>query len=326
MRLSLRAQIALILLGVTGLTVALVGIPVLNLMERALVEQQLMSGRRITELAARTIEADLDSGLALDHPEQREVVTRVAGRFFESGLFDRLELFGADGSRLSGFPIAEGGRAESLGPPRGTAEQDSDQARLVDLAGIGRVVVVERELAPGGQALGVLRAILSAGTSMEQLETARLLTALYALLDAVLVLIVGYLLLTRIVVTPIRRVGVATQRVAAGDYASRLDVRSRNEIGALAVSFNHMLDRLEAGRHALEEQVTALQAAKIQLERAQAAIIRGQRLASVGRLAAGVAQTTPEPPTRRSPNPTSATSSGRPRSWSRRSPGFVTFG
>jgi two-component system, NtrC family, sensor kinase len=130
---------------------------------------------------------------------------------------------------------------------------------------------------------------LAGGVGGERLETARLFTLLYGALAALLALAIGFARLSRLIVAPIRRLRVATERVAAGDHASRLELASANEIGDLATSFNHMLDRLDAGRRALEAQVAALQAAQRELERTQRAMIRGEKLASVGRLAAGVA-------------------------------------
>ena len=49
---------------------------------------------------------------------------------------------------------------------------------------------------------------------------------------------------TRRVVRPVRAVAVAAGRVAGGDLTSRVEVGSRDEIGALATSFNTMADTL----------------------------------------------------------------------------------
>lgn len=44
---------------------------------------------------------------------------------------------------------------------------------------------------------------------------------------------------------PINRLAETSRKFAAGDYASRVNVRARNEIGELAETFNHMAEALE---------------------------------------------------------------------------------
>ncbi|MCA9561944.1 MAG: HAMP domain-containing protein [Myxococcales bacterium] len=157
-------------------------------------------------------------------------------------------------------------------------------ARRIELAG-GDYVVVAHELV-NGQRLAVVADLSDLD---ERMATATVATVLYAVLASLFVAIVGYLALTRLIVTPARRISLAAERVAAGDHASRVDVRSANEIGRMAESLNRMLDRLESGRLDLEQKVVALNKAHHELAQAQDAMIRGEKLATVGALAAGVA-------------------------------------
>ena len=85
----------------------------------------------------------------------------------------------------------------------------------------------------------------------------------------------GAWLLRGRVVSPLAELAQGTRRVAAGDLATRIRAQGPAELAELAVSFNRMAESLEADRAALE--------------RAQEALARGRRLASVGQLAAGVA-------------------------------------
>ncbi|HTO05832.1 MAG TPA: ATP-binding protein [Myxococcota bacterium] len=85
----------------------------------------------------------------------------------------------------------------------------------------------------------------------------------------------GAWLLRRRVVSPLAELARGTRRVAAGDLAARIATQGPAELEDLAASFNRMAEALEADRAALE--------------RAQDALARGRRLASVGQLAAGVA-------------------------------------
>jgi signal transduction histidine kinase len=53
------------------------------------------------------------------------------------------------------------------------------------------------------------------------------------------------LLLAKTMVTPIQSLTRAAERVASGDFSSKLDTESKDEIGVLANTFNDMADQLE---------------------------------------------------------------------------------
>ena len=78
--------------------------------------------------------------------------------------------------------------------------------------------------------------------------------ALFVGTGAALVAAVGVsLFVTARVVGPIRRLAIASRRVAEGHYAERVAPDSRDELGSLAVSFNEMASSLEsAERRRLE--------------------------------------------------------------------------
>lgn len=105
-------------------------------------------------------------------------------------------------------------------------------------------------------------------------------------------LLVG-LLVQRTVYQPLRDLQDGAVRLAGGDLDQPIPVRSQDELGQLAESFNSMMDALRSSRveleqwgHTLEQKV---EAATRDLYRAQAEAARGEKLASVGLLAAGIA-------------------------------------
>jgi signal transduction histidine kinase len=89
-----------------------------------------------------------------------------------------------------------------------------------------------------------------------------------AVADALLVMGLGYLVLTQLVVRPLQTVQRATERVAAGDWDQAVEPTGSREVSALAHTFNQMTSSLASQREQL---------------------IRTEKLASVGQLAAGVA-------------------------------------
>jgi two-component system, OmpR family, sensor histidine kinase BaeS len=74
----------------------------------------------------------------------------------------------------------------------------------------------------------------------EQLRSAWVIAALAVVLAAALALVLG-----RAFVRPVKRVADATHRLAAGDYATRVPVPSRDELGRLASDFNRLAETLE---------------------------------------------------------------------------------
>jgi signal transduction histidine kinase len=81
------------------------------------------------------------------------------------------------------------------------------------------------------------------------------------------------------VFNPIRDLEAGVARVAKGDFRHRIDLHSGDEMEDLANAFNNMLERLQALYDDLAHQVN---------ERSRQ-LVRSERLASVGFLAAGVA-------------------------------------
>ncbi len=63
------------------------------------------------------------------------------------------------------------------------------------------------------------------------------------------------LIMTRILLRPIEKLAEATERVARGELAQTVDIRSRDEIGDLARDFNQMTLQLKESRRDLERRV-----------------------------------------------------------------------
>lgn len=111
----------------------------------------------------------------------------------------------------------------------------------------------------------------------------------FAILDALVILGFGIWLIGRVAIAPMVRISQGARALADGDYASRVDVRGPREIVMLAESFNEMAAEIEASVRQRDEHLKALERANRDLINAQNEVIRYEKLASVGRLAAGVA-------------------------------------
>ncbi|MCD6192729.1 MAG: cache domain-containing protein [Candidatus Aminicenantes bacterium] len=113
-----------------------------------------------------------------------------------------------------------------------------------------------------------------------------------ASLCVVVLLIILYFSTTRII-NPLQKMVTATQWIAQGDLSHKVDVTSRDEIGQLAASFNVMVDNLkEANRKLIEWGKTLekkVEERTKELCAMQAHLIQSEKLASLGKLAAGIA-------------------------------------
>ena len=105
-------------------------------------------------------------------------------------------------------------------------------------------------------------------------------------------LLVGFLV-HRLVYLPLNDLDHGAERLAAGDLENTIPVRSKDEFGQLANSFNSMTRALRKSRVDLEDWGKTLEQkveeATAELHKAQAESARSEKLASVGLLAAGIA-------------------------------------
>lgn len=113
-----------------------------------------------------------------------------------------------------------------------------------------------------------------------------------ASLCIVLLLVILYFSTTRII-NPLQKMVVATQEIAKGDLSHKVEVNSKDEIGYLAESFNQMTEDLKSANQKLIEWGTTLEK-KVEertkeLTKMQAHLFQSEKLASLGKLSAGIA-------------------------------------
>jgi len=119
-------------------------------------------------------------------------------------------------------------------------------------------------------------------------------TAIIVSLGFVLLAAVGVsLFVHRLIYRPLRDLESGAKRIAEGNLEKPIPVRSDDEFGRLATSFNAMTQALRASQQELQQWNETLER-KVEertqaLRVAQAEAVRGEKLASVGLLAAGIA-------------------------------------
>jgi two-component system NtrC family sensor kinase len=101
------------------------------------------------------------------------------------------------------------------------------------------------------------------------------------------------LLLTRFINQPIQKLLNATKQAARGNLDQSVSIRTQDELGELANSFNHMISELKRSRDAIEEWTQTLEQRveerTRELKQVQDQLIQAGKMAALGELAAGVA-------------------------------------
>jgi two-component system nitrogen regulation sensor histidine kinase NtrY len=204
---------------------------------------------------ARVEAGDLDLGASSD----RELVTRLLGPeaapfVGRPGVVLLVDREGeADLVGPGGRPLLSGRRVTREEPvaPGSAPAPGQDEFREQLFEGV-RVLALTSTLQAAGEPDGRLHVL----KSLQPLERSEALTRslLYGgfSLSFVSVLLLLNLLLSRIVLAPVRRLSDAMARAATGDLQVRLPVHSRDEIGSMAGSFNRMVGELEASHQQIE--------------------------------------------------------------------------
>ncbi|UCH79630.1 MAG: HAMP domain-containing protein [Nitrospiraceae bacterium] len=141
--------------------------------------------------------------------------------------------------------------------------------------------------------LGFIEADLSLGLIDEALLKQRLALTAYVIVFVLFVSLFVGIIIYKIISKPVQQLVDEMEKVAGGDLDHPVPITSKDEMGMLARAFNSMIkdlrqarDQREKWTQQLEEEV---QKKTAEIERTHANLIQTEKLASLGRMAAGVA-------------------------------------
>jgi len=140
-----------------------------------------------------------------------------------------------------------------------------------------------------GKISGGIQMEIPIGDVMMHLLRSQRMILISMILDGIVLIVFGSFLLSRVLVKPLKDLVRLTQKISEGDFSQKIEVPSGNEIGQLISSFNRMIERLRENQENIDNYLKSLELANKKLKEAQEELIRTEKLASIGRFAAGVA-------------------------------------
>lgn len=137
--------------------------------------------------------------------------------------------------------------------------------------------------------IGVVRIKIPLSPWEHRINIYRKLLIMYIFLGSIFIFFLGIYLFRRRIVIPIQSLIYHTQKIAEGNLSTRISPAGGKELVELANSFNIMAGTLEAKQRELKEKIEELERTNIALKEARDEVLQSEKLATIGRMASGIA-------------------------------------
>lgn len=291
---SLRTRILSSLTILIISAMLLINVVMMKFSERDLVQAKISTGRVLT----RALGLNMGAGVV---PTRRDMArqdsavrfSRMVGQLLSTGGFSQALIINNRGNPVFSTGLSPKGREQGLSLAREALERGKGSVHFSGrtwgvLWPAHRTLWVSEPILIDGRTLGVVTTAAPLAPIYKTLRKSEKVILLYILMDTLILVLVGISLLSRVVVKPIHKLLKMTEEYKEGDISHLVSETSRNEIGSLSRSMSIMLKRLDENKKELKAHISSLEKANRSLKQAQNEIVRSEKLASVGRLAAGV--------------------------------------
>lgn len=150
-------------------------------------------------------------------------------------------------------------------------------------------MILSAPLMKNGASVGGISIVIPLDRVHHTLRRSQRFLFIYILINFAILTVVGIYRVSKLYLQPLARLAKR-----AADYKEDDDLifsvrKEDNELNSLSTALNSMLKRISADKEKLKSTVLSLEHANLELKQAQRDIIRAEKLASVGRLSAGIA-------------------------------------
>ncbi len=152
-----------------------------------------------------------------------------------------------------------------------------------------QVLVLAQPIVHEGRVVGGLGIVRSLDPMFQTLWRAEKIVLVYILINLLILSVIGFFRMAKLVVRPIERLVRLADQYNDQETVLFASGAPGSEFGKLEGSLNRMLVRIEHDRKSLEKTVEELETVNQKLKTHQQEMIRTEKLASIGRMAAGLA-------------------------------------
>ena len=288
---GLRTEILITLTLLLGAALLLGGIMMLHLMEKSLLEERVSQLDSLSRVLAQSMIYQESSSDPSSHSTQNlNVLENIPQKVNCDAwwFYDRdLKLIGSAVAEQN-VPLSASRR--QLAKLTGESQQKINFPTLLnffDKSPVAAHFVVP--IKADNRFSGLLELHFSLTDIRLQLLQSQQLLVLYVFLYGAVLVFAGYYLLQRNIIKPARNLLKATEDVSHGNLETRLPLAGPTEIAQLAIAYNQMVDSLQTSRGEAEQHIASLEETNRELQQARNELIRSEKMASVGQLAAGLA-------------------------------------
>ncbi|MFH2124654.1 MAG: ATP-binding protein [Pseudomonadota bacterium] len=136
---------------------------------------------------------------------------------------------------------------------------------------------------------GGIGAVISLQSMHDQVRQGRNIAYIYLLVNTIILTTIGLFRFIHVVVRPLEHLVSLTDTYQSDKNSPFLPDQESNEFGQLSISLNRMLRRIDDDRQKLRQSVDSLENANQQLRATQQKMVQTEKMAAIGRLAAGLA-------------------------------------
>ncbi len=136
---------------------------------------------------------------------------------------------------------------------------------------------------------GVKMIVIGLDHIYQALRHSQKIIVLYVIANFIILLLFGVYRLSRLIIRPIHRFIKMTDDFREKDRLYFAHGKNYQEFNQLSNALNHMVDMIETDKENLRHSLKELEKANNELKNAQNEIVKAEKLASVGRLSAGIA-------------------------------------